>query len=125
MKFSLIICAALMWSTISFAQKSGNKKDTSQIVYFVSENNKQGATADLKKGVVNLFLPGGIVGAPEYSSDKSFEKSYQLKFIFLGCVRMEGDNFAEYNQTVFEYLDKKYGKKWRAQIRKDVIGLKP
>ena len=41
-----------------------------------------------------------------------------------GCEAVAWESLYEYNRTVFEYLDKKYGKKWRKKIRQDIVGLK-
>ena len=54
--------------------------------------------------------------------NKTFEDKYNIKFYEQGCI---GSNCAkEYNEIIFDYLFKKYGKKWTKQIRKDVIGFK-
>jgi hypothetical protein len=42
----------------------------------------------------------------------------------LGCVRSSGDNYAEYNEEVFKYLDEKFGIAWQAEIRQDAFGFK-
>ena len=78
----------------------------------------------MKNNQVYLYLPGGFVGSPKLKWDDKFEEKYGLRFISQGCVRSSADNEAAYNQVVFSYLDKKYGNKWRAKIRKDVIGFK-
>ena len=89
----------------------------------MSQYNKQGALSDIKKGKIQLLLPGGIIPAPRLFTDKDFENKFNLKFISQGCVRYPGENQTEYNQEVFKYLDEKYGDIWRKEIRNDVIGL--
>jgi hypothetical protein len=95
--------------------------DTS-LVFTITLRNKESALADLDKGEVKLFLPGGLLGAPKLSNDSIFQEKYKLQFVFLGCTSWQGDNFEEYNNETFKYLDNKYGKVWRKEIRKDVIG---
>ncbi len=97
--------------------------DTTVGIIYLSPNNKKGAMVDIQNNSLKVFLPGGVFGVPTFASDTIFEKKYNIKLIHLGCVRTSGDNFAEYNQTIFEYLDKKQGETWRKEIRQDVIGL--
>lgn len=94
-----------------------------QTIQYVSTINKKGALKDLKKKDIRLYVPGGWAKII-FPTDEAFEKKYHPNLIGLGCMDSGEDNYAEYNQTVFTYLDKKYGKQWRTEIRQDVIGLK-
>lgn len=84
--------------------------------------NRQQALDHIKIGKINLLLSGGIAPV-SYQSDKEFSKKYNLNFVEFGCEAVANESLYEYNKTVFEYLDKQYGKKWRKEIRKDIIGL--
>jgi hypothetical protein len=70
-----------------------------------------------------LLLPGGI--APlKRAADSSIEKQFGFLYQDFGCVRLVDDRcLREYSRVVFTYLDKKYGKDWRARVRKDVLFL--
>ncbi|MHB0756886.1 FEKKY domain-containing protein [Polaribacter sp. M15] len=84
--------------------------------------NREKALEDLKSGKVNILESSGI--APVfYKSDTKFAKKYNVNFVEYGCEAIAEESLYEYNRTVFEYLDKKYGKKWRKKIRKDIVGL--
>ncbi|SDS66428.1 CarboxypepD_reg-like domain-containing protein [Gillisia sp. Hel1_33_143] len=84
--------------------------------------NRQKALEDIEQGEINILLSGGI--APViYNGDKKFCKKYQVNFIEYGCEAISERSLIEYNKTVFEYLDAKFGKKWREEIRDDVSGL--
>lgn len=63
---------------------------------------------------------------PDFNSelDKTFQNKYHVTFLSQGCVRWgENENEAAYNQVIFKYLDKKYGKAWRYELRDDAIGF--
>ncbi len=93
---------------------------------FYSRYNKAGALQDIKKHEMQILFSGGFGGMPDFSSaeDQLFQKRYGLTFHSQGCLRSgEGENEAEYNQTIFAYLDKTYGTKWRYELRKDAIGF--
>jgi hypothetical protein len=81
------------------------------------------AQRDLTDGRPKLFLLGGI--APlKRAADSSIEKQFSFLYQDLGCVRPVDDRcLREYSLVVFAYLDKKYGKDWRAKVRKDVLFL--
>jgi len=85
----------------------------------IYDRNK--ALQDIQNNSVCLFIPGGIVDPRIYPSDTIFELKYNLSYHSNGCVLFE---VKEYNETVFEYLDKTFGSDWRKYVRKDVIGLK-
>ncbi|MEZ4803774.1 MAG: hypothetical protein R2797_13455 [Gelidibacter sp.] len=84
--------------------------------------NRAKALADIKNGEINILESSGI--APVfYKSDSKFAKKYNVNFIEYGCEGVAWESLYVYNRTVFEYLDKKYEKKWRKKIRKDIVGL--
>lgn len=102
-----------------------NPKNINGIIdmIYIDIINKEGAIIDIEKHEQKIFLPGGFISSTITKEDSIFEKKYQIKFISQGCVKFEGENELEYNQEIFKYLDKKYGKKWRNEIRIDAIGL--
>lgn len=83
---------------------------------------REKAIEDIRSGKVNILKSSGI--APVYyKSDTKFAKKYNVNFVEYGCEAVAWESLYEYNKTVFEYLDKKYGKKWRKNIRKDIVGI--
>ena len=73
--------------------------------------------------IVILFQSG--IAPIVYTKDKDFKKKYSVIFLDFGCVVSEyHECLVAYNRTIFQYLDKKYGMKWRREIRKDAIGFK-
>ena len=92
-----------------------------------SDYNAIGARKDIKKKNIRILFPGGFGGMPDFDNQKDidFQKKYSVDFFSQGCIRMgEDENEEEYNLTIFKYLDKKFGKSWRSEIRSDAIGLK-
>jgi len=90
--------------------------------YAFPQVNKELALKDIQDGKPKLLLVGGI--APiVYTTDKHFEKKYKVYFSDYGCTPGRQECMLAYNKTIFEYLDKTYGTKWRKEVRQDVIGL--
>jgi len=85
--------------------------------------NREQALDHIQLGKINILQSGGIASVI-YKSDKKFSKKYNVNFTDFGCEAVAEESIYEYNKTVFEYLDKKYGKKWRKEIRKNIVGLK-
>lgn len=94
---------------------------------FVSHYNEKGAETDIKEGDPRILFPGGFGGMPDFSSevDREFQKKYRVEFFSQGCLRSgEYEDEEGYNQVIFDYLDKKYGKAWRYELRDNAIGFK-
>jgi hypothetical protein len=86
-------------------------------------NSKAEAQRDLKQGKAQLMLQGGF--APVHiAGQELFERKYHLSYFDLGCVVSSNLCIAHYNAEVAKFLDKKYGKAWRKEVRKDVTGLR-
>ena len=121
--FLLFLCQA------TFAQVSAldsitvfSKAPSHSKLIFLSncELAKIVAAQDIERKEVYIFLVGGF--APkEFSTDKNFEKKFNVSFFEYGCV--VSDCISVYNQAIFQYLDHTFGKKWRNEIRKDAYSL--
>lgn len=84
---------------------------------------KERAVENIANNNLEILVPGGFIGSEVLDGDKEFEEKYNVKFIYQGCVQSAIDNQIEYNQIIFEHLDKKYGDTWRKTVRKDLVGL--
>ncbi|GAB2551699.1 FEKKY domain-containing protein [Spirosoma aerophilum] len=85
--------------------------------------NAQAAERDIADGKPKLLLQGGIVSVIR-AGDAAIEKQFSIAYADFGCVRPAEDRcLRAYSEVVFAYLDKKYGKAWRTQVRKDVLFL--
>lgn len=123
--------------TLSFSAFGYDSKDTIITISGADINNltwtiytdcwkysKEKALKDIQADTPAILLQGGIAPVV-YTTDKSFEKKYNVTFLDFGCVAADRKEcLIAYNKTIFEYLDKTFGKKWRKEIRKDAIGLK-
>ncbi|WP_299707069.1 hypothetical protein [uncultured Pontibacter sp.] len=81
--------------------------------------NRSSAEKDIKKGNPKLLLVGSIAPVV-YTGQNYFERKYKVQYYDFGCTPPADACIEEYNQKVFEFLDKKYGDKWRKEVRKDV-----
>jgi hypothetical protein len=90
------------------------------ICYDWIELNADRANHDIAAGHAQLILCGNIV--PKQSGQGEFEVKYQVKYL-ASYEKGTAKGNVEYNQTIFKYLDKTYGNKWRKKVRKDALGL--
>jgi hypothetical protein len=81
------------------------------------------AQKDIKAGKPMLLLSGGLAPVSSPKED-NFEKRYTVKYHDFGDAPQNIKCSAAYNNIVFAFLDKKFGKSWRRDARADVIGLK-
>ena len=86
--------------------------------------SREKALKDIQANKPTILLHSG--DAPiVYTTDKNFERKYNVIFYDFGCVAADSQEcIIAYNRAIFEYLDSTFGKKWRKEIRKDAIGLK-
>ena len=100
---------------------------TANKINFINTLNCDQVDELFKKDITNrtvfLFLQGGIAPVV-YTTDQEFESKYGIYFHDFGCISPDYKCIIKYNSRVFDYLAKNYGKKWKKEIRKDVIGLK-
>lgn len=97
--------------------------DFSYFLHFDCDVNKYKAIYDIHYDKPRLLISGGI--APiVYVGQEKLEEKYGVVYHDYGCISPDFACMVEYNQTVLDYLDQTQGKKWRKEIRKDVIGLK-
>ena len=88
------------------------------------EYNAERAESDWKNGKANLLLVGSIAPIANSPADNRFEKKFGIKYFDFGCEPPIDECLQEYNQRVFELMDKKYGMKWKKKARSDVEYLK-
>lgn len=101
-----------------------NNSGPSKLIFVMDKNQaKKLAELDIENGNPFLLLMGGI--APVLiSTDPEFEKKYGIYFYEFGCTGPENEMIITYNETIFDFLTIKHGKKWLKEVRDDVIGLK-
>ncbi|TCP23919.1 hypothetical protein EV195_10784 [Tenacibaculum skagerrakense] len=84
--------------------------------------NRKKALEDIKNNNIRLIVISGIA-LYYHNDDKVDEKKFNFKYHFLGCIIEDFECMKQYNQTIFNFFDKKYGDKWRNDIREDVYFL--
>lgn len=107
-------------TTITIVDKSISNLNLLAIAY--CSVNQDIAQSDIRNQRQRLLLVGGIAPVVCIYQNR-FEKKYKVKYHDFGCIAPNHECITKYNQIIFKYLDKKYGKKWRKEVRKDVIGL--
>ncbi len=120
--FDTLIDIQRCTSDFSFQLRPFSDADSLYIAY--SEFTAEGALHDIENNQMRILLPGGLIQETTNASDSLFEQKYHVRFLSQGCVRLPGEDQHAYNQKIFNYLDKKYGRRWRREIRQDAIGLK-
>ena len=130
MKTSILIFGLTINSLLTFGQSRHltdeqiNKSGAIQLVF--ADNLEQAANLadqDIAKGTPFLLLQSGI-SPVVYTTDKNFEDKYKVFYYESGCTGPTEKFAVEYNKTILKHLTDKYGKKWRKEIRKDVIGFR-
>jgi hypothetical protein len=80
------------------------------------------AQIDITEGIPRLLIEGGLI-AKKIHGQEMFEAKYGIKYYDFGCISLDKKSIISYNKVIFNYLDNKYGRKWRKEVRKDVLGL--
>jgi hypothetical protein len=84
--------------------------------------NQDIAQRDIRNNKPRLLLAGGIAPVA-YPDQHKFEKKFGVAYHEFGDSAPNQQCMVKYNKVVFKYLDSKYGRKWRKEVRKDVVGL--
>lgn len=132
MKFTLSLFLLIGIYQISLSQNriltddELNKSTVHKIIFedtLTCSDVEKWIKSDISNKTIFLFLQGGL--APiSYSTDRVFENKYGVYFNDFGDVGLSNEVcIKKYNNMVFEYLTKTYGKYWIHEIRKDVIGF--
>ncbi|WP_343524922.1 hypothetical protein [Pedobacter sp.] len=85
------------------------------------ESIKQ-ANADIRKGQLKFLIHGGIASI-HVKGQEIFERKYGLEYYDFGCIAPSDINIADYNKVIAAFMDRKYGKGWRKEVRKDIQGI--
>lgn len=82
------------------------------------------AKEDIATGEAKLLCRGGYAWNM-YVQDSLFEKKYHITYIISGCIPDDHEECQTiYNIAIFRSLDAKYHRRWRMQVRKDVVGFR-
>ena len=118
----------LVYSIVGYTTQDTliKKSDTvHEYVLYLSTDcyySEKQALKDIEDKQPKLLMAGGIAPVV-YSEDEDFENKYGVKYYDFGCTPPPKECMEEYNETIFKYLDKKYGSRWRKEVRKDVFEL--
>ena len=83
------------------------------------------ARRDINDSNLKILTSSGTSPRINNKGDNAFERKFKIKYVVLGDSRPESWNcLKKYNDAVYEFLDNRYGKKWRKTVRDDAIGLK-
>lgn len=130
MKSTIITIVLLKVSILSFGQARERTKDDynnsgAKKLIFEREISRvqELAKNDIEKGIPFLLIQNGIEPAV-YTTDSVFENRFKVRYYEYGCTGPRTELINAYNNEIFIFLDKEFGKEWRKSIRKDVIGFK-
>lgn len=88
------------------------------------QQNKPNFSKDLLNNTLRLFSVEGPDPVAFSKRDSLFEKKYCVKYVLFGCEPdYEHEAMSEYNRKVERYLDRRFGKKWRLELRGNVVGI--
>lgn len=101
-----------------------NTNNANLELYTIQNYDSTLADFDIRQNTFRLFC--GVAFAPlaPMPADKYFEKEYHTSYYIVGDFLPSSiEQMTAYNKVIATYLDKKYGKEWRAKVRPDVLGV--
>ncbi len=85
----------------------------SLIKYYVADTSKP-----------TLYCGSGLENLVYRQADKSFEKQYKVRYKIVGCIQIYPVEIMSFhNKAIAQFLDRKFGLKWRDILRSDVFGI--
>lgn len=112
---SIIILAI---SVAGFAQQPCGKGRLSPTAQ-VSPTPQEEFENDLKDNNIKIYVMGGIAAVITLE-DRDIAKKYGFDFHDFGCLAPDLNYYKAYNKCVVSYLNKKHGKGWQKDIRKNL-----
>lgn len=71
-----------------------------------------------------LYCGSGLETLVYKKEDKSFEKQYRVRYTIVGCILIYPvEVMSFHNKSIAQFLDRKFGLKWRNELRPDVFGI--
>lgn len=115
--------------SIKEKRHSYTKNELTNLISIHSESlhfNAESAWNHIDSNTIYLLFDDNCTGIFNFDNnqDSAFQKKYHIRFCLAPQFGNEDNDFVAYNAVIFAYLDKKYRKKWRNEIRKGAIGLK-
>mgnify|MGYP000946366640 CR=1 FL=1 len=93
-------------------------------LYTVQNYDSTLANFDIRQNKLRLFCGVAFVPLAPMPSDKLFESKYLTSYFIVGDFLPSSiEQMTAYNKVIAQYLDKMFGKEWRAEIRPDVFGI--
>ena len=101
-----------------------NYKNEIVKIFTVQKFDSIFAEFEIRKNKFRLFCGVDLSPLAPMQSDKDFENQYKTSYYIVGdFLPCSVEEMTAYNKVIIEYLDKKYGKEWRAKVRQDVLGI--
>jgi hypothetical protein len=100
------------------------KKNETLLITFEPECTYS-SQKDIARDSIKLLMSFGAFSPLLTKKDHAFEKKYNLLYYGYGDCSggIVTDCIEVYNKAISKYLDKKYGRKWRKEVNKGVLGL--
>lgn len=88
------------------------------------QQTKPNFAKDSINNTLHIFSMSGPDPVAFSKKDSLFEKKYCVKYVLFGCESdYDFEDMYEYNIKVERYLDRRFGKKWRLELRDDAVGI--
>ena len=120
----LLYSLLLLTNATSFGQKKHSDNNQKTILAAAAkESAQQKFEQDLTTKNIKIYLLGGIISVIT-KEDLEFERNYKLRYYDFGCTPpVNFETFEKYNQLVFDYLLKEYGKHWISSTNQNAFGF--
>jgi len=116
MKKTFLILFLVCFATLYLSAQVIKPIDSAQV------HSTKLAHADLKNGNIKFLIRGGIVSS-YIKGQEVFEKKYGVAYYSFGCVMPVNISINDYNKVVASFMDRKYGRDWRKEVRSDIQGI--
>lgn len=85
-----------------------------------NEYNIESAKRDIKENKLLLLFNGTISDFPKSKEDEAFEKKYNIAYVNFFDTPQWTDCMRLYNREIGRFLDEKFGKSWRKEVKHQI-----